>query len=121
VDYQLPMIPRGSPITPSSPVMAIHKWTDSVQSVQPPHSNMSIADPGEIASPIASGRGSISFSPRTVVHETWTPAEYDRRGEIATCNRLTPLLAQQIKEELNSFKMVRDYIGHTNDIGNGST
>jgi hypothetical protein len=33
--------------------------------------------------------------------------EYDRRGDIATCNRLTPMLAQQIKEELNSFKMVR--------------
>ncbi|EHL02590.1 putative protein BNI4 [Glarea lozoyensis 74030] len=34
-----------------------------------------------------------------------TTQEYDRRGEIATCNRLTPMLAQQIKEELNTFKM----------------
>jgi hypothetical protein len=38
--------------------------------------------------------------------ETWPSQEYDRRGEVATCNRLTPMLAQQIKEELNSFKMV---------------
>ncbi len=48
----------------------------------------------------------ISFSPRLQFHDTWTSVEYDRRGEIATCNRLTPMLAQQIKEELNTFKMV---------------
>lgn len=48
----------------------------------------------------------ISFSPRIQFHDTWPSAEYDRRGEIATCNRLTPMLAQQIKEELNTFKMV---------------
>ena len=48
----------------------------------------------------------ISFSPRLQFHDTWPSGEYDRRGEIATCNRLTPMLAQQIKEELNSFKMV---------------
>ncbi|MCJ1310299.1 bud neck involved protein [Agyrium rufum] len=47
----------------------------------------------------------ISFSPRIQFHDTWPSGEYDRRGEIATCNRLTPMLAQQIKEELNSFKM----------------
>ena len=48
----------------------------------------------------------ISFSPRIQFHDTWTSMDYDRRGEIATCNRLTPMLAQQIKEELNTFKMV---------------
>jgi len=47
----------------------------------------------------------ISFSPRLQFHDTWPSGEYDRRGEIATCNRLTPMLAQQIKEELNTFKM----------------
>jgi hypothetical protein len=50
---------------------------------------------------------SISFSPRIQFHDAWSATEYDRRGEIATCNRLTPMLAQQIKEELNTFKMVR--------------
>jgi len=30
---------------------------------------------------------------------------YDRRSEPATWSRLTPALAQRIKEELNSFKM----------------
>lgn len=46
-----------------------------------------------------------TFSPRIMFYDTWPSGEYDRRGEIATCNRLTPMLAQQIKEELNSFKM----------------
>lgn len=48
----------------------------------------------------------ISFSPRIQFHDTFPSGEYDRRGEASTCNRLTPLLAQQIKEELNTFKMV---------------
>ncbi|KAK5163485.1 bud neck involved protein [Saxophila tyrrhenica] len=47
----------------------------------------------------------ISFSPRIQFHDVWSSSEYDRRGEVATCNRLTPMLAQQIKEELNTFKM----------------
>jgi hypothetical protein len=51
-------------------------------------------------------RGNISFSPRLQFYDAWSASDYDRRGEIATCNRLTPMLAQQIKEELNSFKMV---------------
>jgi hypothetical protein len=50
-------------------------------------------------------KGNISFSPRIQFHDAWSPQDYDRRGDIATCNRLTPMLAQQIKEELNSFKM----------------
>lgn len=47
----------------------------------------------------------ISFSPRIQFHDAWSASDYDRRGDIATCNRLTPMLAQQIKEELNTFKM----------------
>ena len=53
------------------------------------------------------GCRNISFSPRIQFHDVWSSTEYDRRGEVATCNRLTPMLAQQIKEELNTFKMVR--------------
>jgi hypothetical protein len=53
-----------------------------------------------------SAKRNATFSPRIVFFETWPSQEYDRRGEIATCNRLTPMLAQQIKEELNTFKMV---------------
>ncbi|KAI6353547.1 hypothetical protein MCOR25_008951 [Pyricularia grisea] len=57
------------------------------------------------ATPTSTLRRNATFSPRIVFYDTWPPQEYDRRGEIATCNRLTPMLAQQIKEELNSFKM----------------
>lgn len=68
----------------------------------------------------------ISFSPRIQFHDTWPSGEYDRRGEIATCNRLTPMLAQQIKEELNTFKMVflrpaRWRVTANKSKGNGST
>lgn len=56
-------------------------------------------------------RRNATFSPRIVFHDTWPSGEYDRRGEIATCNRLTPMLAQQIKEELNTFKMVSFLLG----------
>ncbi|KAK1983215.1 hypothetical protein LZ30DRAFT_588889 [Colletotrichum cereale] len=55
--------------------------------------------------PSGSGKRNATFSPRIIFHDTWPSGEYDRRGEIATCNRLTPMLAQQIKEELNTFKM----------------
>jgi hypothetical protein len=54
-------------------------------------------------------KGNISFNSRVSFHDVWSASEYDRRGDIATCNRLTPMLAQQIKEELNSFKMVCFY------------
>lgn len=57
------------------------------------------------ATPQGTLKRNATFSPRLIFHDTWPPQEYDRRGEIATCNRLTPLLAQQIKEELNTFKM----------------
>lgn len=55
--------------------------------------------------PQGSVRRCATFSPRIVFYDTWPSQEYDRRGEVATCNRLTPMLAQQIKEELNNFKM----------------
>ncbi|CAD6499337.1 BgTH12-03457 [Blumeria graminis f. sp. triticale] len=53
----------------------------------------------------SAAKRNATFSPRIQFHDTWPSGEYDRRGEIATCNRLTPILAQQIKEELNTFKM----------------
>ncbi|KAI1007916.1 hypothetical protein K3495_g317 [Podosphaera aphanis] len=64
---------------------------------------ISKSHPGTPHSP--SAKRNATFSPRIQFHDTWPSGEYDRRGEIATCNRLTPMLAQQIKEELNNFKM----------------
>lgn len=50
----------------------------------------------------------VSFSSRIIIYDTYNCFDYDRRAEPSTCNRLTPLLAQQIKEELNHFKMEMD-------------
>ncbi len=66
----------------------------------------SLGSPGASYTPHGSMIRNISWSQRIHVHDTWPSVEYDRRGDIATCNRLTPMLAQQIKEELNTFKMV---------------
>ena len=68
---------------------------------------------GRLGAPVArsvpgtpQGSRNISFSPRIQFYDAWSSGDYDRRGDIATCNRLTPMLAQQIKEEINMLKMV---------------
>ena len=121
-DFHLPQLPpNDSPHSsaPSTPVdhhapKAGHRRTDSVN-IEGDDYFLSIANfangestslPGTPKSIAAVAARNISFSPRIQFHDTWPPGEYDRRGEIATCNRLTPMLAQQIKEELNTFKMV---------------
>jgi hypothetical protein len=53
--------------------------------------------------PVLSRR--ITFAANLSVYDTFSAGTYDRRSEPATCNHLTPALAQQIKEELNSYKM----------------
>ncbi|KAL6720533.1 bud neck involved protein [Lecanora helva] len=123
-DFHLPQVPTSfdSPHSsaPSTPVdhhtpKPGHRRTDSVN-IEGDDYFLSIANfangestsmPGTPKSIAAAAARNISFSPRIQFHDTWPSGEYDRRGEIATCNRLTPMLAQQIKEELNTFKMVR--------------
>lgn len=81
---------------------------------QPPrHSSRNSSRPSHRAtSSMSSAKsgipGSVSFSSRIIIYDTYDSTDYDRRAEIATCNRLNPLLAQQIKEELNNFKMEMD-------------
>ncbi len=122
-DFHLPQLPPSteSPHSsaPSTPVdhhapKPGHRRPDSVNiegddyflSIANFASGESASVPGTPKSIAAVAARNISFSPRIQFHDTWPPGEYDRRGEIATCNRLTPMLAQQIKEELNTFKMV---------------
>jgi hypothetical protein len=117
----LPNIPHvndtphsSAPSTPNDerPPLSGHRRTDSVTIATGENEDyfMSIArfaTPETKSAPVTpSIPRNISFSPRIQFHDTWPSGEYDRRGEIATCNRLTPMLAQQIKEELNTFKMV---------------
>ncbi|PIL30762.1 hypothetical protein GSI_06930 [Ganoderma sinense ZZ0214-1] len=47
----------------------------------------------------------LAFAANLSVYDTFPATVYDRRSEPATWSRLTPALAQRIKEELNSYKM----------------
>jgi hypothetical protein len=47
----------------------------------------------------------LTFATNLSVYDTFSSNVYDRRSEPATWSRLTPVLAQRIKEELNSYKM----------------
>ncbi len=119
-EFQLPAIPHvydsphsSAPSTPAdenAPPLG-HRRTDSVRiegedyfaSLPRPVMGDSKSNPD---TPQSISKFNVTFSPRIQFHDTWPSGEYDRRGEVATCNRLTPMLAQQIKEELNTFKMV---------------
>ncbi|CCH61966.1 hypothetical protein TBLA_0G00150 [Henningerozyma blattae CBS 6284] len=46
----------------------------------------------------------VDFSQNVILFETYSQFEYDRKPEVATCNLLTPQLAQLIKSELNELK-----------------
>lgn len=50
-------------------------------------------------------RKNLNWAPECAVYHTFHSSEYDRRSGPATCNSLTPQLAQQIKDELNGYKM----------------
>ncbi|KAG5995258.1 hypothetical protein E4U43_003071 [Claviceps pusilla] len=112
-DLVLPNIPSiaDSPLSsaPSTPVDDVHghKRTGSIAIGSEDYfmSALRLRQDSQSGTPPA--KRNATFSPRLIFCDTWPSQEYDRRGEIATCNRLTPHLAQQIKEELNSFKMVR--------------
>lgn len=121
-DFNLPQIPNvndspnsSEPSTPSdgAPPRSGHRRTDSV-AIEGNDSDYfssitqfaALNAAGAPLNPQGSLARNISFSPRIQFYDTWPSMEYDRRGDIATCNRLTPMLAQQIKEELNTFKMV---------------
>jgi hypothetical protein len=125
-DFNLPQIPHvndsprsSAPSTPADdPPSSGHRRTDSI-TIQDSNDNddyftsMDRFDSLDSKNTPVTPQNlirNISFSPRLQFHDTWPSGEYDRRGEIATCNRLTPMLAQQIKEELNTFKMVSTYI-----------
>ncbi|KAH8880721.1 hypothetical protein GQ53DRAFT_523386 [Thozetella sp. PMI_491] len=113
--FELPNVPNisESPISsaPSTPneEMQGHRRTGSVAIGSEDYFMSALRLRQDTKSAPATPQGTLkrnaTFSPRIVFYDTWPSQEYDRRGEIATCNRLTPMLAQQIKEELNNFKM----------------
>lgn len=101
----------SAPSTPNDEAMHGHKRGDSVAIGSEDYFVTALKlrqdMKGSPGTPASITKRNATFSPRIVFYDTWHSQEYDRRGETATCNRLTPMLAQQIKEELNSFKMVR--------------
>ncbi|CAD6915591.1 unnamed protein product [Tilletia controversa] len=58
----------------------------------------------------------LMFAESDIFHSTWPAHVYDRSGDLATCSRLTPALAQSIKEELNSFKMEEMVVAPTSRV-----
>ncbi|BFZ64284.1 bud neck involved protein [Saitoella coloradoensis] len=102
----LPNIDAGPSLAFGSPAPS---ETNSTASSPTKSAKFPISYAAAVAAPMTPGnRGPsarIKFAPQITVFDTWHGTEYDRRGEIATCARLTPILAQRIKEELNAFKM----------------
>lgn len=50
--------------------------------------------------------GVVRFHKMVSVRETFSKSEYDRASDPdAVCTRLTPVIAQQIKDELNTYKL----------------
>lgn len=120
-EFNLPVVPHvfdsphssapSTPVEENSPAMG-HRRTDSVRIEGEDYfaslpRRMTTESKSNPDTPASIAKYTVTFSPRIQFHDTWPSGEYDRRGDIATCNRLTPILAQQIKEELNTFKMVR--------------
>jgi hypothetical protein len=51
-------------------------------------------------------RRKIQFCTTIQIHETFSAADYDRRCDTnATCQKLTPMMAMKIKQELNEYKL----------------
>ena len=97
---QVPRLDSPRSTSPNPPTnentsKTTHRRTNSVQLEGDDYlvSLQNYAAHGEIKTNAESPRNllrNISFSPRIIFHDTWPSGEYDRRGEIATCNR--PLL-----------------------------
>ncbi|KLO17604.1 hypothetical protein SCHPADRAFT_957469 [Schizopora paradoxa] len=58
----------------------------------------------------------LAFATNLSIYDTFPAQVYDRRSEPATWSRLTPALAQRIKEELNSFKMEEMEVHHASRV-----
>lgn len=116
--FELPQVPHvtdspmsSAPSTPTEDAQGGHRRTGSVAIGSEDYfmSALRLRQDTKSAPGTPSGgaaKRNATFNPRLVFYDTWPSQEYDRRSEVATCNRLTPMLAQQIKEELNTFKMV---------------
>ncbi|KAF9928289.1 hypothetical protein FBU30_002511 [Linnemannia zychae] len=72
----------------------------------PSPTSWSSVSPSPSPSTPTRGNRQLHFSTaQPIIHETWTPDQYDRTSDPnITAHRLTPAIAQKIKHELNTFK-----------------
>lgn len=88
----IPNIPSNSSSPRSFTSMISRKWKKA-PNTDSPKAQYSIP-----------AKNNVRFSSRIILYDTYNGEEYDRHPDTGTCNQLTPLLAQQIKDELNTFK-----------------
>ena len=123
LSFESPLLSKTKdlPVTPSSTthhtLVSISPSDRSSTIFQHPNFNSSaptlstIGPPPPSSKPPLAHRSATTPSKRLVfasnlsVYDTFSASVYDRRSEPATWSRLTPALAQRIKEELNSYKM----------------
>ncbi|KAI8375273.1 hypothetical protein EDC96DRAFT_496661 [Choanephora cucurbitarum] len=112
-EIEYPLSPQSLPNTPTStrpPLRHPYRHPSSCDLPSPALSTVSTLSSSTTTNNTTisstSTKKSLSFSPVIKLHETFSPSEYDRRCDTgATCQKLTPVLALQIKEELNQFKL----------------
>ncbi|CAO3626903.1 unnamed protein product [Cunninghamella blakesleeana] len=100
VHYGLPMhgSPRLKPAASSSASSLIMNDTSSIASNSLSNVNNNSNNGGK--------RGRLQFCPTVQVHETFAASDYDRRCDNnSTCQKLTPMIAMKIKQELNEYKL----------------
>ncbi|TFK71736.1 hypothetical protein BDN72DRAFT_895436 [Pluteus cervinus] len=102
--------PKEAPETPTTPSTSFTEKTSSMfthpNSSAPVLSTMTGPSPPTLTHRSATAPSKrLAFASNLSVYDTFPPSVYDRRSEPATWSRLTPALAQRIKEELNSYKM----------------
>ncbi|KIL62208.1 hypothetical protein M378DRAFT_187405 [Amanita muscaria Koide BX008] len=94
------------PLVSSAPIGMTIFQNPSMNSSAPTLSLSLSSSPAPMPHRSATSPGKrLAFASNLSVYDTFSSAIYDRRSEPATWSRLTPSLAQRIKEELNSYKM----------------
>ncbi|KAK7064908.1 hypothetical protein R3P38DRAFT_60831 [Favolaschia claudopus] len=107
---QAPAAPTATAAVPAPAAPGHSPLFNHPNSSAPALTMFGAASSGPIQSPVprsatAPAKKHLAFASNLSVYDTFSASMYDRRSEPATWSRLTPALAQRIKEELNSYKM----------------
>ena len=95
-----PFSPAFSPFDPPAPGSeANFPYSNPSHNTSAPTLSLATAKPVTARSLTVPARKRLIWAPECAVYSTYDPGTYDRRSELATCNRLTPELALAIKQE----------------------